>query len=43
MENERNTEKLAGYVIKLGGLAIILALCFLFKNVLVYIITAFVD
>ena len=42
MENERNTEKLAGYVIKLGGLAIILALCFLFKNVLVYIITAFV-
>ena len=42
MENERNTERLAGYVIKLGGLAIILAFCFLFKNVLVYIITAFV-
>ena len=42
MENERNTERLAGYVIKLGGLAIILALCFLFKNVLVYIIAAFV-
>ena len=42
MENERNTERLAGYVIKLGGLALILALCFLFKNVLVYIITAFV-
>ena len=42
MENERNTERLAGYVIKLGGLAIILALCFLFKNVLIYIITAFV-
>ncbi len=42
MENERNTERLAGYVIKLGGLALILAFCFLFKNVLVYIITAFV-
>ena len=42
MESERNTERLAGYVIKLGGLAIILALCFLFKNVLVYIIAAFV-
>ena len=42
MENERNTDKLAGYIIKLGGLAIILALCFYFKNVLVYIIAAFV-
>ena len=42
MENERNTDRLAGYVIKLGGLALILAFCFLFKNVLVYIITAFV-
>ena len=42
MENGRNTDKLAGYVIKLGGLAIILALCFYFKNVLVYIIAAFV-
>ena len=42
MENEKNTEKLAGYAIKLGGLAIILALCFYFKNVLIYIIAAFV-
>ena len=42
MENEKNTERLAGYVIKLGGLAIILALCFYFKNVLVYIVAAFV-
>ena len=42
MENEKNTEKLAGYVLKLGGLAIILALCFYFKNVLIYIIAAFV-
>ena len=42
MENERNTEKLAGYIIKLGGLALILALCWYFKNVLIYIIVAFV-
>ena len=42
MENERNTDKLAGYIIKLGGLAIISALCWYFKNVLIYIIVAFV-
>lgn len=42
MENERNTDKLAGYIIKLGGLAIIVALCLYFKNVLIYIIAAFV-
>ena len=42
MDNERNTEKLAGYIIKLGGLAMVLALCWYFKNVLIYIIVAFV-
>ena len=42
MENERNTDKLAGYIIKMGGLAIVLALCWYFKNVLIYIIAAFV-
>ena len=42
MENERNTDKLAGYIIKLGGLAIVAALCWYFKNVLIYIIAAFV-
>ena len=42
MENERNTDKLAGYIIKLGGLAMVLALCWYFKNVLIYIIAAFV-
>lgn len=42
MENEKNTEKLAGYLIKLGGLAIVLALCWYFSNVLIYIIVAFV-
>ena len=40
MENERNTDKLAGYIIKLGSLAIILAICWYFKNVLIYIIAA---
>ena len=42
MENGRNTDKLAGYLIKLGGLAIVVALCWYFKNVLIYIIAAFV-
>ena len=42
MENEKNTEKLAGYLIKLGTLAIVLALCWYFKNVLIYIVVAFV-
>ena len=42
MENERNTDRLAGYIIKLGGLAIVVALCLYFKNVLVYIAAAFV-
>ena len=42
MEKERNIDKLAGYLIKLGGLAIIAAICWYFKNVLIYIIIAFV-
>ena len=42
MEKERNIDKLAGYLIKLGGLAIIVALCWYFKNVLIYIAVAFV-
>jgi predicted PurR-regulated permease PerM len=42
MENERNTDKLAGYLIKLGIAAAIIALCWYFKNVLIDIIIAFV-
>ena len=42
MENERNIDKLAGYLIKLGIAAAIIALCWYFKNVLIYIIIAFV-
>ena len=42
MFNDKNREKLAGYLIKLGALAIIVALCWYFKNVLIYIIAAVV-
>lgn len=42
MENERNTDKLAGYLIRLGGLVIVVALCWYFKNVLIYIVAALV-
>lgn len=42
MDKERNIDKLAGYLIKLGGLAIIVALCWYFKNVLIYMVIAFV-
>ena len=42
MEKERNIDKLAGYLIKLGGLAIIAFLCWYFKNILIYIVVAFV-
>ena len=42
MDKERNIDRLAGYLIKIGGLAIVAALCWYFKNVLIYIIVAFV-
>ena len=42
MEQERNVDKLAGYLIKLGIAAAVIALCLYFKNVLIYIIIAFV-
>ncbi len=42
MEKERNIDKLAGYLIKLGIFAIIAALCWYFRSVLIYIIAAFV-
>ena len=37
-----NLEKLAGYVIKLGIIAIVAALCWYFRSVLIYLIAAFV-
>lgn len=42
MDKERNVDKLSGYLIKLGGLAIIVAFCWYFKNILTYIAVAFV-
>lgn len=39
---ERNVDKLAGYIIKLGGLAIIAAICWYFRSILVYIAVAVV-
>ena len=42
MENETNVERLAGWVIKLGILAVILAACWYFRSVLVYVLVAFV-
>lgn len=42
MEKENNVNRLAGYLIKLGALAAVLALCWYFKNTLIYIIIAFV-
>ena len=43
METERNIDKLAGYLIKLGIFAIIAALCWYFRSVLIYVIAAFVS
>ena len=42
MEKERSVDTLARYIIKLGSLAIIAALCWYLRSVLVYIIAAFV-
>lgn len=42
MDNQSNTQKLAGYVNFLGIVAIVGALCWYFRSVLVYIILAFV-
>jgi len=42
MENEKNTEKLSGYIIKLAGLAAMIALCCIFSNVLIYILISVV-
>lgn len=42
MEKQSNTEKLAGYIIRGGILAIIAFLCWYFSNALIYIILAFV-
>ena len=42
MEKERNIDKLAGWLIKLGIFAVVAFLCWYFRSVLVYVIVAFV-
>ena len=42
MEQERNIDRLARHIINLGSFAIIAALCWYFRSVLIYIIAAFV-
>lgn len=42
MEGEKNTEKLAGILLKAGALALVLFLCWYFRSVLVYVLVAFV-
>ena len=42
MEKERSIDRLARYIIAAGTIAILAWLCWYFKNVLVYIIAAFV-
>ena len=42
MEEQRNIDKLAGWGLKIGVLAVIAALCWYFRSVLVYMILAFV-
>lgn len=42
MERERNVEKLAGWVLRLGAFAAFAWFCWYFRSVLVYIIVAFV-
>ncbi len=42
MVGEKNTEKLAGILLKAGALALVLFLCWYFRSVLVYVLVAFV-
>ena len=42
MERDRNTEKLAGWILRLAAFAAVVWLCWYFRSVLVYIIVAFV-
>lgn len=42
MENEKNVDRIAGWLIKLGAFAAIALLCWYFRSVLVYVIVAFV-
>ena len=42
MEQERNIDRLAGWIMKLGVFALVCAACWYFRSVLVYVLIAFV-
>ena len=42
MEEERNIDRLAGWIMKLGVFALVCAACWYFRSVLVYVLIAFV-
>ena len=42
LDKERNVDQLAGWIMKLGVLAVIVLLCWYFRSVLVYVLVAFV-
>ena len=42
LNNERNVDQLAGWIMKLSLLAIMALLCWYFRSVLVYVLVAFV-
>lgn len=42
METERNVDRLAGWIMKLAVLALVCALCWYFRSVLIYVLAAFV-
>ncbi len=42
MENERNVDKLSGWIMKVAVVAVICAACWYFRSVLVYVLAAFV-
>lgn len=42
METERNIDRLAGWIMKLGVFVLICAVCWYFRSVLVYVLIAFV-
>jgi predicted PurR-regulated permease PerM len=42
MEKERSVDALARHIIRIGGLAIMLALCWFLRKILIYIVIAFV-
>ena len=42
MDSQRNVDRLAGYLIKIGVIAILALLCWYFRGILLYVVLAFV-